>query len=62
MAVQMLSTLNLKRMSCKACLSDGRLSINDTDDRLGTTTIQGEIKLDIPKPIRLGRAKVYLLI
>ena len=28
----MLSTLNLKRISCNACLSAGRLSINDTDD------------------------------
>jgi hypothetical protein len=28
----MLSTLNRERMSCKACLSTGRLSINDTDD------------------------------
>ena len=32
MTVQMLSTLNLNRMSCKACLFDGRVSINDTDD------------------------------
>ena len=31
-AVQMLSTLNRNRISCKACLSAGRLSINDTDD------------------------------
>ena len=28
----MLSTLNRNRISCKACLSAGRLSINDTDD------------------------------
>lgn len=32
MVVQMLSTLNLNRMSCKACLSVGRLWINDADD------------------------------
>jgi hypothetical protein len=32
MTVQMLSTLNLKRMSWKACLFAGKLSINDTDD------------------------------
>ena len=32
MTLQMLSTLNLNRMSCKACLSAGRVSINDTDD------------------------------
>lgn len=31
MVFQTLSTLNLKRMSCKACLSAGRLSINDID-------------------------------
>jgi hypothetical protein len=28
----MLSTLNLKRMSCNACLYAGRVSIDDTDD------------------------------
>ena len=28
----MLSTLNLNRMSCNACMSAGRLSINDNDD------------------------------
>ena len=27
--------MNLKRISCNACLSAGRLSINDTDDRCG---------------------------
>jgi hypothetical protein len=32
MTVQILSTLNLNRMSCMACLSAGRVSINDTDD------------------------------
>ena len=32
MTVQMLLTLNLNRISCKAFLSGGRLSINDTDD------------------------------
>ena len=32
MVFQALSTLNLKRMSCKACLFAGKLSINDTDD------------------------------
>jgi hypothetical protein len=30
--VQMISTLDLIRISCKACLSAGRLSMNDTDD------------------------------
>ncbi|HEY7082762.1 MAG TPA: hypothetical protein VH500_23975, partial [Nitrososphaeraceae archaeon] len=33
----MASILNHNRMLCKACLSAGRLSINDTDDREGTT-------------------------
>lgn len=32
MTVQMLSTLNLNRISCKACLSGDRLSKNDNDD------------------------------
>jgi predicted lactoylglutathione lyase len=32
MSVQILLTLNLYRISCKACLFIGRLSINDTDD------------------------------
>ena len=32
MAVQMLSTLNRNRMSCNACLSAGKVSMNDTDD------------------------------
>ena len=32
MTVQMLSTLNRNRISCKACLFAGRLSINDTND------------------------------
>ena len=40
MTVQMLSTLNLNRMSCKACLSAGRLWINDTDD-IRETTLYG---------------------
>ncbi|MFZ0329078.1 MAG: hypothetical protein WBP64_05740 [Nitrososphaeraceae archaeon] len=37
----MRSTLNLNRISCKACLSVGRLSINDrvdNDDTEGTAT------------------------
>jgi len=41
MTVHILSTLNLKRMSCNAYLSAGRLSINDTDDAddSGETTV-----------------------
>jgi hypothetical protein len=36
MVFQILLILNLKRMSCKACLSAGRVSINDTSDMVGT--------------------------
>jgi hypothetical protein len=49
-SVQILSTLNLNRMSCKACLSAGRVSINDTDDtddREGTTARVGDIVAEL---------------
>ena len=35
--------MNLKRISCNACLSAGRLSINDTDDRWGDHSKPGQI-------------------
>jgi hypothetical protein len=43
MTVQMLSTLNRNRMSCNACLSAGKVSMNDTDDTddSGGTTLYG---------------------
>ena len=59
----MLSTLNLNRMSCKACLSAGRLSINDTDsDDTEETTqycIRHALMISIHKYYHHSEASVY---
>ena len=63
MTVQMLSTLNRNRMSCKACLFAGKVSMNDTDDTddsWETTAMQDELKLDIRKSTRLGRKNLIM--
>ena len=44
--------LNLKLMSCKACLSAGRVSINDTDDtddgeEISTTSLKARLRMDM---------------
>ncbi len=72
MTIQILSTLNLKRMSCKACLFAGRLSMNDnddTDDREETTSFLQYLKLDLRldrsdfslSPIRIGARKNMIM-
>jgi hypothetical protein len=53
-------SLNLYRMSCKACLFAGRLSMSNTDDNDDTEetiATQGDLKLDILKSTKLGRVQ-----
>jgi hypothetical protein len=56
MVAQILSTLNLNRMSCKVCLSAGKLSINDTDDTDDTkdTTVWLSVILSILGLVKLN--------